>query len=270
MADPQERSTPGLMADLLDQVTQLVRKEVQLFRAEMSDKATQAMVAAGSILAAAVVAITALNVLAAALVAALANAGIPGAVVGGDRRRGPGDRRVRDGEEGHRQPQGRQPGTGADNPRRGSGRLDGEGENLMAEFSTNPGDRSVTELEREVDRERERVSATIDELQARASVGSLVDQLVKAVGENGGEVSRNLGRSLRDNPLAALLTGVGLAWLMAGSGRPRDEGADWEDPDRDDLRYGRDRASRGVRCPARRRTEAAPTARGRDQSTRIA
>ena len=107
----------------------------------------------------------------------------------------------------------------------------------MAEFSTNPGDRSVTELEREVDRERERVSATIDELQARASVGSLVDQLVKAVGENGGEVSRNLGRSLRDNPLAALLTGVGLAWLMAGSGKPPDEGQDWEDPDREYLRY---------------------------------
>ena len=77
LADPQDRSTPALMADLLDQVTQLIRKEVQLFRAEMSDKATQAVVAAGSILAAAVVAITALNVLAAALVAALANAGIP-------------------------------------------------------------------------------------------------------------------------------------------------------------------------------------------------
>ena len=79
MADPLDRSTPGLMADLLDQVTQLLRKEVQLFRAEMSDKATQAAIAAGSILAAVVVAITALNVLAAALVAALANAGIPGA-----------------------------------------------------------------------------------------------------------------------------------------------------------------------------------------------
>ena len=113
----------------------------------------------------------------------------------------------------------------------------------MAEFSTHPGDRSVTELEREVDRERERVSATIDELQARASVGSLVDQLVKAVGENGGEVTRNLGRSLRDNPLAALLTGVGLAWLMAGSGKPRDEAQDWHDPDRDNLRYRRDRLS---------------------------
>jgi len=111
----------------------------------------------------------------------------------------------------------------------------------MAEFDTNPGDRSVTELEREVDRERERVSATIDELQARASVGSLVDQVVKAVGENGGEVSRNLGRSLRDNPLAALLTGVGLAWLMAGSGRPRDEGRDWEEQEHAYLRHGRDR-----------------------------
>ena len=225
MADPQERSTPGLMTDLLDQVTQLFRKEVQLFRAEMNDKATQAMVAAGSILAAAVVAITALNVLAGALVVALANAGIPApwsAVIVGV---GLAIVAFLIGEEGHRQPQGRQPGTGADNPRRGSGRLDGEGEDLMAEFSTNPGDRSVGELEREVDRERERVSATIDELQARASVGSLVDQLVKAVGENGGEVSRNLGRSLRDNPLAALLTGVGLAWLMAGSGRPRDEAA---------------------------------------------
>ena len=113
----------------------------------------------------------------------------------------------------------------------------------MAEFNTNPGDRSVGELEREVDRERERVSATIDELQARASVGSLVDQLVKAVGANGGEVSRNLGRSLRDNPLAAMLTGVGLAWLMAGSGRPRDEAQDWDDRVSDDLRYGRDRLS---------------------------
>ena len=79
MADPMERSTPALMGDLLDQVTQLVRKEVQLFRAEMSDKATQAMVAAGSVLAAIVVAIAALNVLAAALVGALTNAGIPGA-----------------------------------------------------------------------------------------------------------------------------------------------------------------------------------------------
>ena len=84
---PEDRSTPALMGDLIEHVTQLVRKEIQLFRAEMGEKATQAMVAAGSILAAGVIALTALNVLAAALVAALAKAGIPGAwsavIVGG-------------------------------------------------------------------------------------------------------------------------------------------------------------------------------------------
>ena len=106
----------------------------------------------------------------------------------------------------------------------------------MAEFSTNPGDLSVGELEREVDRERERVSATIDELQSRASMGNLVDQLVKAVGENGGDISRNVGRSLRENPMAALLTGVGLAWLMAGSSRGHGKGGDWEF---EDPRYRR-------------------------------
>ena len=79
--------------------------------------------------------------------------------------------------------------------------------------------------------------ALIDELQQRASVGNLVDQIVKAVGENGGEVSRNLGRTLRDNPLPALLTGVGLVWLMASSGRPRHEWERWEDDEDDDRRY---------------------------------
>ena len=140
----------------------------------------------------------------------------------------------------------------------------------MAEFRTNPGDSSVTELEREVDRERERVSATIDELQARASVGSLVDQVVKAVGENGGEISRNLGRSLRDNPLAALLTGVGLAWLMAGSGRPRDEGTRLGRPGPRRTSATGAIGSQSRRCPALHRTAAAPTSRGRSQSTRIA
>lgn len=83
----KERTTPALMGDLLEHVTELVRKEVQLFRAEMSEKTTQALIAAGSVLAGAVIAMTALNVLAAALVAALTRAGLPGAwsavIVGG-------------------------------------------------------------------------------------------------------------------------------------------------------------------------------------------
>ena len=75
-AMPEDRSTPALMGDLIESVSQLVRKEIQLFRAEMGEKATKATVAAGSILVAAVLAITALNVFAAAVVAALTKAGI--------------------------------------------------------------------------------------------------------------------------------------------------------------------------------------------------
>ena len=87
MPDIDERSTPSLMSDLVAQVTELVRKEIQLLRAEMNEKTTQVVIALGSILAAVVFVLTALNVLAAALVAALTNAGIHAAwsavIVGG-------------------------------------------------------------------------------------------------------------------------------------------------------------------------------------------
>ncbi len=110
---------------------------------------------------------------------------------------------------------------------------------MMTGFDTNPHDRSVSDLEREVDREREDLGATIDALREKASIGSVLDQVVTAVGENGGDISRNLGRTIRDNPLPVILTGVGLAWLMAGSGRaPERRGRyDWDDEDDRDL-YG--------------------------------
>jgi uncharacterized protein YjbJ (UPF0337 family) len=96
----------------------------------------------------------------------------------------------------------------------------------MSMSSTNPGNRSAAEIEAEVDRERERVADTIGALQSKLSVQSLVDEASHALYEHGGEISRTFGRQLRDNPLAALVTGVGLAWLMAGAGsRARDDDA---------------------------------------------
>ena len=101
----------------------------------------------------------------------------------------------------------------------------------MSMSSTDPGNRSPAEIEAEVDRERERVADTIGALQSKLRVKSLVDEMSHAVAEHGGEISRTLGRQLRDNPLPAILTGVGLAWLMAGSG-PRTPRYDrgWSDP----------------------------------------
>jgi cobalamin biosynthesis protein CobD/CbiB len=79
MSEIQGRSAPALMGDLLTHVTELIRKEIQLLRAELNEKSTQVVVALGTIVAAVVIVLTALNVLATALVAALTNAGIPAA-----------------------------------------------------------------------------------------------------------------------------------------------------------------------------------------------
>lgn len=87
----------------------------------------------------------------------------------------------------------------------------------MALSGTDPGDMSVASIEREVNAERARVSDTIDALQTKASIGNVVDQLMKSIGEHGGDAGRSLARTVSDNPLPVILTGVGLAWLMASS-----------------------------------------------------
>lgn len=76
MNEMGERSAPALVGDLVAHVTELFRKELQLLRAELSEKGNQAIAALGSIAAGLVVTLTALNVLAAALVVALESAGI--------------------------------------------------------------------------------------------------------------------------------------------------------------------------------------------------
>lgn len=74
--DDRDKSTGGLLSDALSHVSSLVRNEVDLARAEVSENATKAAVAIGMLAGAVVVALAALNVLTAALVAALTNAGL--------------------------------------------------------------------------------------------------------------------------------------------------------------------------------------------------
>ena len=82
-----QRSSPNLITTALTQLSTLVRKEVDLARAEVTENVSSAGVAIGFIVAAIVIALTALNVLSAAVVAALAELGIdPGwsaLIVGG-------------------------------------------------------------------------------------------------------------------------------------------------------------------------------------------
>ncbi|WP_299652931.1 phage holin family protein [uncultured Jannaschia sp.] len=73
---PETKGTTGLIGDVLSHVSNLVRKEVDLARAEVSENVTRAGVAVGMLAGALVVALVALNVLAAALVSAIAELGL--------------------------------------------------------------------------------------------------------------------------------------------------------------------------------------------------
>lgn len=85
--EPHTKGPAGLIGDVLTHVSNLVRKEFDLARAELSENVTRAGVAVGLLAGALVVALVALNVLAAALTVALAELGIePGwaaLIVGG-------------------------------------------------------------------------------------------------------------------------------------------------------------------------------------------
>ncbi|PVA11333.1 phage holin family protein [Pelagivirga sediminicola] len=76
MSDANNKSVTDMLGEALNHVSALVRKEVDLARAEMSENLNKAAVALGLIVGAVIIALTALNVLSAALVAALTEAGI--------------------------------------------------------------------------------------------------------------------------------------------------------------------------------------------------
>ena len=81
------------------------------------------------------------------------------------------------------------------------------------------------EIERELDDTRSRLDDTIGALQRKVAPGTMVDQAVEYFSEGGGmELGRNLGRSMRDNPIPVALIGVGLGWLMLANSRQTDGG----------------------------------------------
>ena len=76
-------------------------------------------------------------------------------------------------------------------------------------------------IERDLDQTRTRLGSNLNTLQDRFSPGQVVDDLLAYVrGNEGAEFGRNLMDSVRQNPLPAALTGIGLAWLMASNPRP--------------------------------------------------
>lgn len=74
--------------------------------------------------------------------------------------------------------------------------------------------RTPDEIERDIDDTRAELDATLDALQDRLNPQAAMDQAISYARQNGGLFGRNLMEQVRDNPLPALLAGIGLTWLM--------------------------------------------------------
>jgi hypothetical protein len=92
--------------------------------------------------------------------------------------------------------------------------------------------RSSADIERDIEYTRRDIDETLGELSARLSPGQLLDRAIVYLRNSGPpEFASNLGRSVRDNPLPVVLTGISLAWLAWSSKRPtfRDTAEAWRD-----------------------------------------
>jgi hypothetical protein len=106
--------------------------------------------------------------------------------------------------------------------------------------TTDPGSKSAAEIEREVKQERAHVERTLDELQERLSPGQMIDQVVSYLrGSGGTDFMRNLGETVKQNPVPLALVGVGLGWMMladrSGRGDRYSRSRYWDEDD--DLAY---------------------------------
>lgn len=91
--------------------------------------------------------------------------------------------------------------------------------------TTDPRGRTAAEIENDVENTRARVSETIEALRGSMSPNQIMDQVVDYARSSGGsEFIRNLGASVRDNPLPVALIGAGIGWLLL-SGQNRNAAA---------------------------------------------
>ena len=79
--------------------------------------------------------------------------------------------------------------------------------------------RSPEQIERDIERDRQALSQNLNGIQQQFSFDTIAGQIGEQFREHGGDISRAMANSVKENPMAVALTGVGLAWMIFGSGR---------------------------------------------------
>ncbi|MEO4013177.1 DUF3618 domain-containing protein [Pseudomonas rossensis] len=90
---------------------------------------------------------------------------------------------------------------------------------MNSEFETES-QKSPEAIEREIDAQRASIGNIVDALESKFTPGQVFDQALSFMQSNGTTFLTNLGTSVRNNPVPAVLTSVGLLWLMMSQNRP--------------------------------------------------
>ncbi|WPN45210.1 DUF3618 domain-containing protein [Pseudomonas sp. P8_241] len=81
-------------------------------------------------------------------------------------------------------------------------------------------EKSPEQIEREIDAQRASIGNIVDRLESKFTPGQMIDQAWGMMQNNGTTFLSNLGTSVRNNPVPAVLTSVGLLWLIMSQNRP--------------------------------------------------
>ncbi len=102
------------------------------------------------------------------------------------------------------------------------------------------------QIEQQLDSTRARLSGNLNELSDRMTLGHLLDEAGRYFDTGPKEFAAVLGRQVRQNPLATIITGAGLAWLAYGSRQTHQDSTDSTGLSRsdDDIYTAVDDASR--------------------------
>ncbi|VVN47023.1 hypothetical protein PS662_05960 [Pseudomonas fluorescens] len=90
---------------------------------------------------------------------------------------------------------------------------------MNSEFDTEAA-KSPETIEREIDAQRASIGNIVDALESKFTPGQMFDQAIGLMQSNGTTFLTNLGTSVRNNPVPAVLTSVGLLWMMMSQNRP--------------------------------------------------
>lgn len=71
-------------------------------------------------------------------------------------------------------------------------------------------------LEREIQEQRQHISEIVQALEHKLSPGQMFERVLHSGKDAGGEFARNLGETVKANPVPSVLTAAGLLWLYAG------------------------------------------------------